>query len=148
MISFATIAERSSDFAKLSMTIQLVSSVLYSLKRRDGMSEEKPKKRYVEVVRYEGFESEEEARRFMEEADEFFVNVHRTMRRHFQRMLDFFDEMWMPTWRRRAPKKFYLEAAEGVEERLTNLEEDVKEIKDLLLSKYLKGKKKEKEAVA
>jgi hypothetical protein len=59
-------------------------------------------------------------------------------------MLDLFDELWMPTFRRTEPH-FYTETASRVDQRLTELERDVKEIKDLLKSKYIKKKKEEKE---
>jgi hypothetical protein len=40
------------------------------------LSEEKPKHKWVEVIKYsEDFTSEEEARRFIEEADHFFLNT-------------------------------------------------------------------------
>lgn len=108
------------------------------------------KRRYVERFRYEGFESEEEARKFIEEADRFFVDMWKRMDEHFRHIDEWFRDFWRipvfaPREVKERPKKYYREVGEDVAERLDKLEGDVKEIKEILLKKYIKKKPKEAE---
>jgi len=109
-------------------------------------------KKWVERLRYEGFESEEEARKFLEESDRFFRetlqeiwNWHRKMTESFHQL---FDDLREPFFQLEPRPSHYLEKANDVYERLEKLDGDVdqlkkdmKEVKELLLSKYVKKKR-------
>jgi len=111
-------------------------------------------KKWVERIRYEGFESEGEARKFLEESERFFRETFQRMRNWHRRMWESFDRLFEdlsePFIRTELKPTHYLERAGDVYERLEKLDSDVdelkkdmREVKELLLSKYLKKKQVE-----
>jgi len=109
--------------------------------------------KWVRKIEYRGFESEEEAKKFLEESERFFRETFQRMRDWHRRMWESFDRLFEdlsePFIRTEPKPTHYLERAGDVYERLEKLDSDVdelkkdmREVKELLLTKYLKKRVK------
>lgn len=93
--------------------------------------------RWVERIRYsEGaFTSEEEARKWLEERLGWFDNIEREMRAFHERMLKLTESMFTSFY----PAE-YRAKPEDLISRIENLENELRELKELVRQKYVKAK--------
>ena len=93
--------------------------------------------RWVEKIRYsEGFQSEEEARKWLDEGLRWFEEIERQMQTFHANMMRLTESMLKPFY----PAAEYRAKPEDLISRIENLENELKELKELVRSKYLKAK--------
>jgi polyhydroxyalkanoate synthesis regulator phasin len=102
--------------------------------------------RWVERVRYSGFKSEEEAKKFLDEGLRWFEQMEAEMRRFHEHMLRFVEQAfkpitYAPTWTQPEEAK-PRPTLEELIKRLEKLEKEIKETKDELFRLYAQQKAK------
>lgn len=92
--------------------------------------------KWVERIRYsEGFASEEEARKWLEEGLRWFEDIEREMRAFHERMFRLTESIFKPYY----PTE-YTAKPEDLISRIEKLENELRELKELVRQKYLKAK--------
>ncbi|MEM2385425.1 MAG: hypothetical protein QXO67_00430 [Candidatus Bathyarchaeia archaeon] len=88
--------------------------------------------KWVERIRYSsGFASEEEARKFLEEGLKWFEEMDRQMRTFHERMLSWMSAAFKPFY----PTE-YAAKPEDLIAKIERLENELKEVKELIKRKY------------
>jgi polyhydroxyalkanoate synthesis regulator phasin len=101
--------------------------------------------KWVERIRYSGFQSEEEAKKFLDEGLKWFEQMEAEMRHFHERMFKLMEEAFKPfTWKW-MPKPEEAKPRPTLEQlisRLEKLEKEIKETKDELFRLYAQQKAK------
>jgi uncharacterized protein YPO0396 len=98
--------------------------------------------RWVERIRFSGFGSEEEAKKFLDEELKWFDQMEAEMRRLHERMLSFMQEAFKPFTYMPAEEAKPKPTLEELIQRLERLEKEIKETKEELFRVYAQQKAK------
>jgi len=98
--------------------------------------------RWVERIRYsEGFSSEEEARKWLDEGLKRFSEIENEIRKFHEGMLRLTERMFEPFYREVTPTTSEITAStQDLISRIENLERELRELKELVRQKYIKAK--------
>jgi polyhydroxyalkanoate synthesis regulator phasin len=102
--------------------------------------------KWVERLRYSGFASEEEAKKFLDEGLRWFEQMEAEMRRFHEHMLRFVEQAfkpltYAPTWTQPEEAK-PRPTLEELIKRLEKLEKEIKETKEEIFKAYAQQKAK------
>ncbi len=95
--------------------------------------------RWVERLRYSGFSSEEEARRFLDEQLKMFSHMEEEMRRFHEEMMRFMESTFR-LFQFAPPTPTRKPTLEELIQRIEKLERELKETKEEIVKTYAKAK--------
>jgi len=99
--------------------------------------------RWIERIRYsEGFSSEEEARKWLDEGLKRFSEIENEIRKFHEEMLRLTERMFEPFYREVTPTTSEITQLQPQDliSRIENLERELRELKELVRQKYIKAK--------